>query len=119
MSAYHHRKIQTISPLDCNRRPLQHSMSQNPCVILVLGLQDLSCISPDISKEDEVIMTVAETFETMQKIFNPAAAAGLNKTIQWNISGEEADKWAVKIANQTCEVITGGVEKPDLTLSMS
>ena len=64
-------------------------------------------------------MTVAETFEAMQTLFNPTAAAGLNKTIQWNISGEEAGKWAVKIANQTCEVISGGVEKPDLTLSMS
>ncbi|MBV9256551.1 MAG: SCP2 sterol-binding domain-containing protein [Ktedonobacteraceae bacterium] len=64
-------------------------------------------------------MTVAETFETMKSLFNPTAAAGLNKTIQWNISGEDAGKWAVKIANQTCEVIPGGVEKPDLTLSMS
>ena len=64
-------------------------------------------------------MTVAETFETMKSLFNPTAASGLNKTIQWNISGEDAGKWAVKIANQTCEVIPGGVEKPDLTLSMS
>ncbi len=64
-------------------------------------------------------MSVAETFEAMKGLFNPSAAAGLNKTIQWNISGEEAGKWAVKVANQTCEVIPGGVEKPDLTLSMS
>lgn len=63
-------------------------------------------------------MTVAETFEAMKGLFNPTAAAGLNKTIQWNISGEDAGKWAVKIVNQTCEVIPGGVEKPDLTLSM-
>lgn len=64
-------------------------------------------------------MAVAETFETMKSLFNPSAAAGLNKTIQWNISGEEAGKWALKIANQTCELIPGGVEKPDLSLSMS
>ena len=64
-------------------------------------------------------MTVAETFETMEKLFNPAAAAGMNKTIQWNISGDEAGKWAFKIANQTCELILGGVEKPDLTMMMS
>ncbi len=64
-------------------------------------------------------MTVAETFETMQSIFNPAAAAGMNKTIQWNISGDEAGKWAFKIADQKCELIPGGVEKPDLTMSMS
>ena len=64
-------------------------------------------------------MTVAEIFETMVNIFNPAAAAGMNKTIQWNISGDEAGKWAFKIANETCELIPGGVEKPDLTMMMS
>ena len=63
-------------------------------------------------------MTVAETIKKLQERFNPQAAAGLNKTIQLNISGEEAGKWAVKIANQTCELIPGGVEKPDLTLSL-
>jgi putative sterol carrier protein len=64
-------------------------------------------------------MTVAETFETMKTLFNPAAAADMNKTIQWNISGDEAGKWAFKIADQTCELIPGGVEKPDLTMMMS
>lgn len=63
--------------------------------------------------------TVAETFETMQTLFNPAAAGNLNKTFQWDLSGEEAGVWAVKIANQTCEVIQGGVEKPDLDMKMS
>lgn len=64
-------------------------------------------------------MTVEETFTTMQSLFNPSAAGNLNKTIQWNISGDEAGKWAVKIENQTCELIKGGVEKPDLTLNMA
>jgi putative sterol carrier protein len=64
-------------------------------------------------------MTVAETFETMKSVFNPAAAAGLNKIFQWDISGEEAGKWAVKIADQTCEIIPGGVDKPNITLIMS
>jgi putative sterol carrier protein len=64
-------------------------------------------------------MTVAETFEIMKSVFNPAAAAGLNKIFQWDISGEEAGKWAVKIADQTCEIIPGGVDKPNITLIMS
>src|SRR5690348_12719426 len=64
-------------------------------------------------------MTVAETFETMKTLFNSAAAAGMNQIIQWNISGDEAGKWAFKIADQTCELIPGGVEKPDLTMIMS
>ncbi len=63
-------------------------------------------------------MTVVETIEKLKENFNPAAAAGLNKTIQLDIIGAEAGSWAVKIANQTCEVIKGGVEKPDLTLIM-
>lgn len=64
-------------------------------------------------------MTVAETFEIMRTLFNPAAAADMDKTLQWNINGDETGKWAFKIANQTCELIPGGVEKPDLTLMMS
>ena len=64
-------------------------------------------------------MTVDETFKTMQTYFNPAAAAGFNKTIQWNISGEQAGKWAFKIVNQTCELLEGGADKADLTMSMS
>lgn len=64
-------------------------------------------------------MTVEETFQAMQQLFNPQAAAGMNKTIQWDISGEQAGKWAVKIENQTCQVIKGGVDKADLTLSMA
>ena len=64
-------------------------------------------------------MTVAETFEIMKSIFNPAAAKGVNKTFQWNISGEQAGTWAVKVADQTCEIIPGGVEKPDMTLILS
>jgi putative sterol carrier protein len=64
-------------------------------------------------------MTVEESFEAMQELFNPATATGLNKTIQWNISGEQTGSWAVKIENQTCQLIKGSVDKADLTLSMS
>lgn len=64
-------------------------------------------------------MTVAETFKNIQARFNPTAAAGLNKTIQVNLSGNEGGKWAIQIAHQTCELIPGGVDKPDLTLTMT
>jgi putative sterol carrier protein len=64
-------------------------------------------------------MTVDETFEMMKKLFKPTAAAGFNKTIQWNINGMQAGKWAFKIADQTCQLIKGGVDKADLTMSMS
>ena len=64
-------------------------------------------------------MTIAELFEQMPSVFNPAAAAGLNKTFQWNITGDEAGVWAFKINNGQGEVIPGGVEKPDVTFTIS
>lgn len=70
-------------------------------------------------KGGKIKVTVAETIQSLQEHFNPNAAVGLNKTIQLNISGNEAGKWAMKIANQACELIPGGVEKPDLTLSLA
>lgn len=63
--------------------------------------------------------TVAETFDAMSAIFNPAAAAGMTKTLQWNITGDQAGVYAFKINNGTCELVPGGVEKPDVTLTMS
>ena len=64
-------------------------------------------------------MTVAEIFEQMPSVFNPAAAAGMNKTFQWNITGDEAGVWAFMINNGQGEVIPGGVEKPDVTFTIS
>ncbi len=63
-------------------------------------------------------MTIAESFATMVTIFNPAAAGNMNKTLQWNITGDEAGIYALKIAGGTCELITGGVEKPDMALTV-
>jgi len=63
--------------------------------------------------------TVAEIFEAMPSVLNPAAAAGMNKTFQWNITGDETGKWALKVENGQGEVIQGGVEKPDVTFTVS
>ena len=64
-------------------------------------------------------MTIAEAFEAMPAVYNPAAGAGLNKTLQWNITGEQAGKWAFKIVNGQGELIPGGVDKPDVTFTVS
>ena len=64
-------------------------------------------------------MTVAETFEALPTIFNPAAAAGMTKTIQWNITGDQAGVWAFRIVNGVGELVPGGVEKPDVTFTIS
>jgi putative sterol carrier protein len=64
-------------------------------------------------------MTINELFEMMSGRFNSAAAAGLNKTIQWNITGDELGVWAFQIVNGEGHLIPGGVEKPDVTFTTS
>ncbi len=64
-------------------------------------------------------MTIAELFESMPEKFSPAAAAGVNKTLQWNITGDEPGIWAFQISNGVGRVIPGGVEKPDVTFTTS
>lgn len=63
-------------------------------------------------------MNVAESFEMLPTLFDPTAAKGLNKTIQWNVTGEQAGVWAVRIANQACELVPGGAERADLTMTI-
>lgn len=64
-------------------------------------------------------MTVAELFETMPDKFNAAAAAGMTKTLQWNITGDESGVWAFRIVDGVGQLIPGGVEKPDATFTTS
>ena len=63
-------------------------------------------------------MTINELFEQMPTHYNAAAGAGLTKTFQWNITGDEASVWAFKIVNGEDELIPGGVEKPDITITV-
>ena len=64
-------------------------------------------------------MTVAESFEQMPNYFNSEAAVGMNKTLQWNITGDQAGVWAFQIVNGEGKIIPGGVEKPDVTFTLS
>jgi putative sterol carrier protein len=43
----------------------------------------------------------------------------MTKTLQWNITGEEAGVWAFQIINGEGKLIPGGVEKPDITFTVS
>jgi putative sterol carrier protein len=72
-----------------------------------------------MKKKENDNMTVAESFETMVSIFNPAAAGSMKKTLQWNVTGEEAEKYALKVADGKCELIPGGVEKADITFTIA
>ena len=64
-------------------------------------------------------MTITELFDTMPTRFNAAAATGVSKTLQWNITGDEPGVWAFQIADGTGRLIAGGVEKPDVTFTVS
>jgi putative sterol carrier protein len=69
--------------------------------------------------KEMIMTTVADTFQAMPTIFNSAAAAGMTKSFQWNITGEEAGVWAFKVVNGVGELVPGGVEKPDVTFTIS
>jgi putative sterol carrier protein len=64
-------------------------------------------------------MTVNETFENMLANFNSANSVGVNKKLQWDITGVELEKWALHVHDQTCELIHGGVEEPDIVFRAS
>lgn len=64
-------------------------------------------------------MTVTELFEALPGRLDPTAAAGLSKTLQWNITGEDAGTWAVRINDGLGELIPGGAEDPDVTFTIS
>jgi len=64
-------------------------------------------------------MTIGELFETMPSRFNPAAAKGINKTLQWNITGDETGVWAFKIIDGEGQLMPDGVDKPDVTFTTS
>ena len=64
-------------------------------------------------------MTMAELFEAMPARLNSAAAAKVNKTVQWNITGDDPGVWAIQINDGTARLVTGGVEKPDVTFTVS
>ena len=51
--------------------------------------------------------TVKETFDLMPTKFKAASAAGVNKTIQYDISGDGGGTWHAVIKDGTCTVNSG------------
>jgi putative sterol carrier protein len=64
-------------------------------------------------------VNITQLFEALPEKFNAAAATGMTKTLQWNITGNEPGVWAFEIVNGAGRVIPGGVEKPDATFTVS
>ena len=63
--------------------------------------------------------TVKETFDLMPTKFRPEKAAGVNATIQYDISGDQGGTWHAVIKDGTCTVSSGPAANPNLTLGMS
>ena len=63
--------------------------------------------------------TVKETFDLMPSKFKAANAAGVNKTIQYEISGDGGGTWHAVIKDGACSVTSGAAANPNLTLTMS
>jgi 4-carboxymuconolactone decarboxylase len=68
---------------------------------------------PVRAAEGTQMMTIEESFQHLRHRFHPSAATGINKVVQVVITGEHALNWALRIANDTCEVMVGEVERPD------
>ncbi len=64
-------------------------------------------------------MTVEETFTLMQQSFNPASAVGLQKSIQWNITGDKGSVYTIRIQDGVCALLQGATEHPDLSITVS
>ena len=63
--------------------------------------------------------TVKETFDAMVSRFRADKAAGVNATIQYDISGDQGGTWHAVIKDGACAVNAGPAANPNLTLGMS
>ncbi len=63
--------------------------------------------------------TVKETFDLMASRFRADKAAGVNATIQYDISGDGGGTWNAVIKDGACTVSAGPAANPNLSLQMS
>jgi putative sterol carrier protein len=65
------------------------------------------------------VSSASEAFALLGESVDASKAAGVDGTIQMELSGEGGGTWAIEIADGTVEVIDGGVDSPTTTLTMS
>ena len=63
--------------------------------------------------------TVKETFDAMAGRFRPDKAAGVNATIQYDITGDQGGTWCAAIKDGQCTITSGAASSPAVTLIMS
>ncbi len=62
-------------------------------------------------------MSIQDWINQLPQYFIPEKAAGVDATIQLNLTGNEGGEWAVLIHDQQLEVVPGEVSNPRLVLS--
>ena len=63
--------------------------------------------------------TCEESLKEMKNTFKPDAAGNLCATYNFDISGPGGGEWALDIKNGKCELKTGVVSNPSVTISIS
>ncbi len=63
--------------------------------------------------------TVKDTFDAMAGRFQPSKAAGVNATVQYDITGDQGGTWNAVIKDGACQVNSGAAASPNLTITMS
>lgn len=62
-------------------------------------------------------MNIDQFFEAMAERYDARAAAGMTKTIQWNITDADPGIWAFEIVDGEGRLVPGGVAEPDTTFT--
>src|SRR5438876_795840 len=62
--------------------------------------------------------TAAAAVEGLPQVFDPAAAAGVEAVILFDLSGREPGQWTVVLHDGTCRVMHGRTMEPTVTLIM-
>lgn len=63
-------------------------------------------------------LTIETAMRRMPKAFDPEKAEGVNATVQYHLTGDEAGDWLVRIGDGKCEVEQTSVEDASLTLTV-
>jgi len=64
-------------------------------------------------------LTIEKLMGLMPKAFLPEKAEGVDKTMQFNFSGDEAGDWVVTIKDGACTVDQGTIEDPSLAINVA
>ena len=63
--------------------------------------------------------TCAEIFKEMPNRFNKEAAAGVDATYQFDLTGDGGGTWQVKVTETGCDVAEGSPAEPSITITMA